>query len=146
MSSKRDAVQPWELDRYIEWEKPPNGYYRASFWATEKQAKAVVAYVDECLRTGEGDLSQYTKILLTWQPRAHPKKAVPGAKRGRPRNELMQQMMADPVVGRLSRSTLYRRQRRARDAEMISNWEKENGEEALPPMKPQFRQRKAGEK
>jgi hypothetical protein len=105
----------WELDKDVIWHEPEprsNGRYRAYFEATEEQAKAITAAGNDYLNSGEGFLSRFdqgeTKMLLTWRPRAHPKKAIPGAKRDRPRSELMRQLMADPVLGRRSRSTLYR--------------------------------------
>jgi hypothetical protein len=59
----REQQRRWELDRDIFWVEPeptwPNGRYRAYFEATKAQAKAITAYVDDCLESGEGDLFQF---------------------------------------------------------------------------------------
>jgi hypothetical protein len=81
----------------------------ARFAATDEELRAIEAAVDDCLDRGEGLLSQFsageTEFLLRWRRRTHPKKAIPNAKRGRPRNELVRKLMTE---WKLSKSTVYR--------------------------------------
>src|SRR6266487_2789498 len=73
------------------------------------ELRGIGAAVDECLDRREGLLSHIivsgTKFLLRWRQRTHPKKAIPGARRGRPRNEWVHKFMTE---FKISRSTAYR--------------------------------------
>jgi hypothetical protein len=116
-------LREWILDRDVIWDEPtqrrPSGRYRARFVATEAEAGAISEAVNDALERGEGLLSHVlyseTNILLSWHLATHPKKAVPGAKRGRPRNEALERVRADWGI---SRATVYRRRQevRAREA------------------------------
>jgi hypothetical protein len=59
--------------------------------------------VDAHLDKNEGLLSHVqvgeTKILLRWRDLTHPKKAVPGAKRGRPRTNRLHLFEGEPTLG-----------------------------------------------
>lgn len=113
-SEPEEPVSAWELDREVIWDEPtlsrPSGRYCARFSATEAESRAITKAVDDALDRDEGLLSHFqyyeTEILLSWRLATHPKKARPGAKRGRPRNEGLATWTA---ACSKSRSTFYRR-------------------------------------
>jgi hypothetical protein len=118
---RRKRLREWILDREVIWDEPtprrPSGRYRARFVATEAEAGAITKAVDEALDRGEGLLSHVryseTEILLSWRLATHPKKAVPGAKRGRPRNDAFERVWQGL---RISRATAYRLRQEVRAA------------------------------
>jgi hypothetical protein len=76
-------LREWVIWREVEWDEPtptrPNGRYRARVVATEADVRAIEKAVGDALERGEGLLSHVrvveTKILLSWRPATHPKKA-----------------------------------------------------------------------
>jgi len=109
----QDKIVGWILRREVVWDEPtpsrPNGVYYVHIPATHEELRVIEAAVDECLDRGEGLLSHIvssgTEFLLRWRQRTHPKKAIPGARRGRPRNERLHEFMTE---WNISRSTAYR--------------------------------------